>query len=104
MRSNFFSLVLLLCVGAVSAQAPPGASAEYAPALQRGEWPAYAGTYAAQRYSPLEQINRANAKQLRVAWRWKSPDHALRAAGVRADPPFSNEGTPVMANGTLYVS
>jgi quinoprotein glucose dehydrogenase len=46
--------------------------------LARGEWPAYAGTYAAARYSPLTQINRTNAKNLHIAWRWKSPDQAIK--------------------------
>jgi len=47
--------------------------------LQRGEWPAYAGTYASARYSPLEQINAKNAADLKIAWRWASPDDAVRA-------------------------
>ena len=59
-----------------NAQAVPGALPDSAAALSRGEWPAYAGTYAAARYSPLAQINRENAKDLHVVWRWKSPDHA----------------------------
>ena len=46
----------------------------------QGEWPAYAGTYAASRYSPLTQIDRTNAKNLHIAWRWKSPDMAVREA------------------------
>jgi quinoprotein glucose dehydrogenase len=97
-------ILAALLAGPALAQHPGGASVESAAALAKGEWPAYAGTYAAQRYSPVDQINRSNAKDLRVAWRWKSPDHALRDAALRADPSFSNESTPVMANGTLYVS
>ena len=34
----------------------PGASADSTAALQRGEWPAYAGTHAAARYAPLAQM------------------------------------------------
>ena len=60
------------------AQTIPGALPESAKALSHGEWPAYAGTYAAARYSPLTQINQDNAKNLRVAWRWKSPDKAIQ--------------------------
>ena len=62
------------------AQSIPGALPESAKALSQGEWPAYAGTYAASRYSPLTQIDRDNAKNLRVAWRWKSPDMAIKEA------------------------
>ena len=69
----------------------------------RGEWPTYGGTYANARYSPLDQITPDNVSRLRIAWRWTSPDQALRDR----DPPletFANEGTPVMVNGMLYVS
>jgi quinoprotein glucose dehydrogenase len=59
---------------------------ESAAALSRGEWPAYAGTYAAARYSPLTQIDRENAKELHVAWRWKSPDHAIKDGNPRVWP------------------
>jgi quinoprotein glucose dehydrogenase len=53
------------------AQTIPGALPESTAALARGEWPAYAGTYASSRYSPLTQIDRDSAKKLHVAWRWK---------------------------------
>ena len=56
---------------------------ESAKALSQGEWPAYAGTYAAARYSPLTQIDRDNAKNLHIAWRWKSPDMAVKEAQTR---------------------
>ena len=52
-----------------NAQSIPGALPESAKALSQGEWPAYAGTYAAARYA---QIDRDNAKNLHIAWRWKS--------------------------------
>ena len=69
-----------------------------------GEWPAYAGTYAAARYSPLTQITKDNAKNLRVAWRWQSPDNALHAAKPSIGPSFANESTPLMVGGVLYTS
>jgi glucose dehydrogenase len=80
----------------------PGAEVESTKALARGEWPAYAGTYAAARYSPLAQINRTNAKNLHIAWRWKSPDQAIKDANPAAGPSFANESTPLMVGGTLY--
>jgi hypothetical protein len=51
-RAMTISVVLTL-LGApyvVSAQTIPGALPESSSALQKGEWPAYAGTYAATRY------------------------------------------------------
>ncbi|HMH96554.1 MAG TPA: hypothetical protein VK577_08265, partial [Bradyrhizobium sp.] len=89
---------------AVNAQAVPGALPESTAALSRGEWPAYAGTYAAARYSPLAQIDRENAKEMRVVWRWKSPDHAVKDGNPSVGPTRANESTPVMVGDTLYTS
>ena len=72
---------ILSAMPAISrAQSIPGAIPESTKALSQGEWPAYAGTYAAARYSPLAQIDRSNAKNLHIAWRWKSPDMAIKEA------------------------
>src|ERR1700704_4535839 len=99
------ALALFATPAALHAQTIPGALPESAKALAAGEWPAYAGTYAAARYSPLTQINRDNAKDLRVAWRWKSPDTAVREAKPDAiAPSLANESTPLMVGGVLYTS
>src|SRR5437667_7416656 len=90
------ALALFATPAALHAQTIPGALPESAKALAQGEWPAYAGTYAAARYSPLTQINRDNAKNLRLAWRWKSPDMAVRAGRPDIGPAFLNESTPLM--------
>jgi len=82
----------------------PGASGESAAALARGEWPAYAGTYASARYSPLDQIDASNAGSLKIAWRWVSPDHAVGDKHGDLDPAWYHEGTPVMVNSVLYTS
>src|SRR6202030_3838271 len=89
---------------ALHAQTIPGALPESAAALAQGQWPAYAGTYAAARYSPLTQINRDNAKDLHVVWRWKSPDAAIRDAKPEIGPGYVNESTPLMVDGVLYTS
>lgn len=60
--------------------------------------------YAAARYSPLAQIDRSNAKGLHVAWRWKSPDMAIKEAKPGVGPSFANESTPLMIGGVLYTS
>src|SRR6185295_6295918 len=98
------TLVLLLSPAALDAQTIPGALPESAAALSRGEWPAYAGTYAAARYSPLAQIDRGNARNLHVAWRWKSPDMAIKQANPSIGPTRANESTPLMVGGVLYTS
>lgn len=104
-RILVFGIALVACwVGAAPAQPMAGMLPESEAALQRGEWPVYAGTNAAMRWSPLDQIGPQNAAQLKVAWRWRSPDHALRAAGIKASQSFRHESTPVMIGGTLYTS
>ena len=98
------AMALLAVPTAPHAQTIPGAVPESAKALANGEWPAYAGTYAAARYSPLAQINRDNARNLHVAWRWKSPDAAVHHAHPEIGPSFANESTPLMVGGMLYTS
>ena len=98
------ALTLFATPALLRAQSIPGAIPESTKALAQGEWPAYAGTYAAARYSPLTQIDRTNAKNLHIAWRWKSPDMAIREADPKIGPSFGNESTPLMIGGVLYTS
>ena len=44
-----------------------------------GEWPHWGGDLGNTKYSPLDQINRDNVKNLRIAWRWKSDNFGPRA-------------------------
>jgi quinoprotein glucose dehydrogenase len=103
-RAFGVALALLLTSATLHAQSIPGALAESTAALAKGEWPAYAGTYAASHYSPLAQIDRGNAKDLHVAWRWKSPDPAIRSANPKVGPSRANEASPLMVGGVLYTS
>lgn len=68
----------------------------------RGEWRTYGSDPLGSRYSPLDQIQAENFKDLKVAWRWYSPDNTLlkRRPDLKAGP---NEGTPIMVEGVLYV-
>jgi quinoprotein glucose dehydrogenase len=101
---TIIALALLALPAAPRAQTIPGALPESTKALSQGEWPAYAGTYAAARYSPLAQIDRSNAGKLHIAWRWKSPDIAIHEANPEIGPSFTNESTPLMIGGVLYTS
>src|SRR5689334_23927449 len=103
-RVLMLGAALALLPSALHAQSIPGALPESAKALAQGEWPAYGGTYAAARYSPLTQITKDNAKNLRIAWRWNSPDMAIRAKRPDIGPTFLNESTPLMVAGGLYAS
>ena len=61
------------------------------------EWPVYGGDPAGTRYSPLDQINRGNVRQLQVAWTWHSRDK-------RDDPPSTMECNPIVVDGVMYVT
>ena len=106
LRATTISVVVALFSGpcAAKAQGNPGALANSSAALAKGEWPAYGGSYAAAHYSPLAQIDRTNAKDLHIAWRWRSPDQAIHEANPAAGPSFVNELTPLMVAGVLYTS
>ncbi len=59
------------------------------------EWISYNVNWSEQRYSPLSQINAANAGKLGLAWSYDIP-----AAQGRAQT--RQEGTPLVHNGILY--
>jgi len=63
----------------------------------KGEWRTYGGDLGNTRYSPLDQINATNFKNLEIAWRFKTDNLGPR-------PEFNLEGTPLMANGVMYAT
>ena len=66
-----------------------------------GEWPHYAGDSQSTKYSPLDQINRENFKDLEIVWRWQSVDAFLEeTTDIR---PFHFRGTPLMIDGVVYM-
>jgi quinoprotein glucose dehydrogenase len=68
------------------------------------EWPHFGGNAYFQRYSPLDQIAASNLGELAVAWTRPSVDPAIRRALPDLQPSTYNRGTPIMVDGTLYVS
>ena len=64
-----------------------------------GDWPAYAGTWAGLKWSPLTQITPGNVKDLAVAWHFHTGDHK------RASDPgeFTFETTPIKVGDLLYL-
>ena len=79
--------VLLIGVAPISAQ--QGA--------KNGQWPAYGGDLGQTHYSPLDQINKDNFSKLEVMWRFKP-------ANLGDRPDFNMQATPLMINGTLYLT
>jgi quinoprotein glucose dehydrogenase len=60
-----------------------------------GEWDTYGGDLKSTRYSPLDQINKDNFKNLEVAWRFKTDFLGPR-------PEFNFQSTPLMVDGIVY--
>src|SRR6476660_2037904 len=102
---GFVVIVIVLGVAVAQANRPdaPGAMPEpFAQAMadaslmQVGaDWPAYGGTYNAQRYSPLDQINRENVGRLERAWTFRTGDMPKERWGA--------ETTPLKIGDTLYL-
>ena len=64
-----------------------------------GDWPAYAGTWAGLKWSPLSQITPANANQLKAAWHIHTGD-----VKEPSDPgEFTYEMTPIKVGDLLYL-
>ncbi len=83
---------LIALVGLLVAGAAVSMSAQYG--ATNGEWRAYAGEPGSTKYSPLDQINRDNAKNLRIAWRFKTDNLGPR-------PDYNMQVTPLVANGYM---
>src|ERR1700752_4285924 len=83
-------------VGAIAVQAVSSGTSD-------GQWRTYSADNAATKYSPLDQINRANVAKLKVAWRRPQapPDIPLSTA---LRPNNNYRSTPIMVDGVLYAS
>ena len=69
-----------------------------------GEWRYHSGDLGMTKYSPLDQINKTNVSQLRIAWRRPAVDASVlqRNPGIRYSHNF--HATPIMVDGVLYTS
>ncbi|MCX6214874.1 PQQ-binding-like beta-propeller repeat protein [Spirosoma sp.] len=80
----------------VSMQFKPAVYTEK-PITIEGDWRQHRSDYASSNYSPLSQINKDNAKQLKIAWRWKTDNFG-------PNPEFYFKSTPLMVNGMLFTT
>jgi quinoprotein glucose dehydrogenase len=94
-RHSIFAISIGALVSSVAwlAQAQPVARA----AETQNQWPTYGGNLASQRYSPLDQIDKDNFRDLRIAWR-------LRTDFLGARPDTLYSATPLYMNNTLYTT
>jgi len=85
---------LSLLVGAVPA------------AAQDSDWPVTTGDKGGRRYAAIDQIDRDNAGDLGIAWRWSSPDNDRIAEDGRLRSrrmqPGNYQATPIKIGDRLY--
>jgi quinoprotein glucose dehydrogenase len=67
-----------------------------------GQWPTYGADKGFSRYSPLNQINSSNVKNLRVVWRRPAVDSRFTERFVDLAVPEYFRSTPIMIDGVLY--
>ncbi|MCH2005490.1 glucose/quinate/shikimate family membrane-bound PQQ-dependent dehydrogenase [Acinetobacter ursingii] len=63
------------------------------------DWPAYGRTQAGVRYSPLNQINEQNVKDLKVAWTFRTGD--LKSGNDSGET--TNQVTPIKIGNDMYM-
>jgi quinoprotein glucose dehydrogenase len=91
MRLVLRSLTLAICLTLT-------ASAQ----TQNGEWRAYSGDRGSMKYAPLDQIDRANVRNLRIVWRRPAIDPLLINKDPKLQVSNNFRATPLMVNGVLY--
>ncbi len=69
------------------------------PPLPSPDWPSYGRDRGGERFSPLTEINRSNVSRLLVAWEYSTGE-----AGVQMSQSVSFEATPLVYQGTMYLS
>jgi alcohol dehydrogenase (cytochrome c) len=82
----------------------------------RGSWPTYSGDYSGRRYSPLDEINQSNVKNLTLAWAARLTagpadrgPHPLQTGGPGDGELFAQlaaniRGSIIIVDDILYVS
>lgn len=94
-RSKYSLKMLALSAGILAAT--PSAWAQHGTSVEEGDWPDYNGNMAAQRYSPLDQINADNVDDLQIAFEFDT-----RHFGSQQE--FTATFTPLEVDGVLYTT
>lgn len=102
MRKAFAGAVLMFALGSAllsqtPAPRPPGVVRNFVPLTEQAikapkpaDWVIHRGNYQAWGYSPLDQINKTNVKNLQLVW-------------SRGMDEGTNESTPLVYNGVMYI-
>jgi len=93
MRQFSFCVAALILIGMPSFADVKG---------QPGDWVYYGHDLSSSKYSPLDQINAGNFKNLQIAWRWKSIETKISSTN-RAVLPSQFKPTPLVVNGVMYL-
>ena len=64
-------------------------------------WPFVGSDQAHTKYSAAEEITAANVGELEIAWKWRPNETPLEEYGTQPGP---FQSTPIMVDGTLYLS
>lgn len=75
------------------------ATAQPIPGIADGDWPAYGRTQSGLRYSPLNQINSENVKDLKVAWTYNTGDFKTENDSGET----TNQVTPIKVGDNMYI-
>ena len=92
-QSCWAALVGLTAAGYVSAALAQEVTTAQIESGKPGDWLTYHGTYKSYHYSPLDQINANNVKNLEIAW-IHVPGHSTRGL----------QSMPIVVDGVLYYS
>ncbi len=94
---NLFTLLL----GTISLLAcSPEISQENA--ASEGDWRHHGGNHNSDKYSPLDQIDGSNFSELKLTWRYRSPD--LDLPEDLAYPTGDYRAVPLVVDGIMYVN
>ncbi len=88
MAVSFLRLIAVAAILVSSASAQSGSAP--------GDWPSYGGDKGFKRYSPLDQINRDNAKKLVIVWGRPAVDPLIKDKFPDLGPSNYFRGTPIM--------
>ena len=98
-RISWLVSAVIVCVAGLLSLtiALSGPQSATQPSTKNGDWPYYTADVKGTKYSPLDQINASNFKDLEVAWRFKTDNLGTR-------PEYKLEGTPLVVKGIMYAT
>src|SRR5215472_17653206 len=99
MRIGTLALVALLFAGCMPG--PQHGLVAHGDGGSPSEWPSYGNDAGGSRYSPLTEIDRSNVARLFVAWIYRTGE---TVGEPRPYGHYAFEATPIMVDGTLFLS